>query len=121
KTVTLGKLNVDAGLNIRIIDLSAEVTQGGLKESTSVMFPVPMVYLGAQADISKKLALEAEVRGIAYGSNHYYDLIGRVKYRFLGLAFIGAGYRYEDLKIDQKDVVANLNFGGPFAEAGVEF
>lgn len=121
KTATLGKLNVDAGLNIRIIDLSAEITQGGLKESTSVMFPVPMVYLGAQADIIKKLAIEAEVRAVAYSSSHYYDLIGRVKYRFLGLAFIGAGYRYEDLKIDHDDVIANLSFSGPFAEAGVDF
>ncbi|MBI4709759.1 MAG: TIGR04219 family outer membrane beta-barrel protein [Nitrospirae bacterium] len=121
KTATLGKLNIDAGLNIRIIDFSAEVTQGALKESANLTFPVPMVYIGAQVDLIKKLAIEAEFRGIAYDTNHYYDLIGRVKYKFLGLMFIGAGYRYEDIKIDKSSIVANLNFSGPFAEAGVEF
>ena len=121
KTATLGKLNVDAGLNVRIIDFSAEITQGALKESTSLMFAVPMVYLGAQFKPIKKLAVEAEVRGIAYDTNHFYDLIGRVKYKFLKLAFIGAGYRYEDIKIDQSDIMGNLSFSGPFTEAGVEF
>jgi len=121
KTATLGKLNLDAGLNIRIMDFSAEVTQGALKESANLTFPVPMGYLGAQFKPIKKLAVEAEVRAIAYDTNHYYDFIGRVKYKFLKLLFVGAGYRYEDIKIDKSNIVANLNFSGPFAEAGVEF
>lgn len=68
-----------------------------------------------------KLSIEAEIRGITYSSDHYYDLIGRVKYKTVGPAFIGAGYRVEDLKIDEKDVNANIRFGGPFVEIGIEF
>ncbi|MDI6890616.1 MAG: TIGR04219 family outer membrane beta-barrel protein [Thermodesulfovibrionales bacterium] len=121
KTATLGKLNVDAGLNLRIIDLKAEITQAPTCESKSFALPMPMVYLGAQVRLVDKLSLEAEIRGIAYSSNHYYDLIGRAKYKVFGPAFLGAGYRYEDIKIDYKDVKANVRVGGPFAEVGVEF
>lgn len=121
KTATLGKLNIDGGLNVRVMDLKAEVTQGGVDEFKSLMFPVPMVYIGAQVKPISKLSIEGEIRGIAYSSNHYYDLIGRAKYKFFGPAFIGAGYRYEDIKVDQEDVIGNLRFIGPFAEAGVEF
>jgi opacity protein-like surface antigen len=80
-----------------------------------------MVYVGAQFRPINKLSLEAELRGIALGSNHFYDLIGRVKYKAIGNVFIAAGYRYENIKIDRSDVKANLTFSGPFAEAGVEF
>jgi outer membrane protein len=121
KTATLNKLNVDAGLNVRFIDLKAEVKQGAINESKSFTLPVPMVYVGAQFKPVEKLSIEAEIRGIAYGSNHFYDLIGRAKYKVFGPAFISAGYRYEDIKIDTKDVKANIRFSGPFAEVGVEF
>lgn len=121
KTATLGKLNVDAGLNVRFIDMKAEVKQGAVQESKSLTIPLPMVYVGAQFKPIDKLSLEAEVRGIVIGSNHFYDLIGRVKYKVVGPAFIAAGYRYEDVKVDKSDVKANLTFSGPFVEVGVEF
>ena len=121
KTATLGKLNVDAGLNVRFIDMKAEVKQGALNESKSLTIPLPMVYVGAQLKLIDKLSLEAELRGIALGSNHFYDLIGRVKYKVVSPVFISVGYRHEDIKIDRSNVKANLTFSGPFAEAGVEF
>jgi len=121
KTATLGKLNVDAGLNVRFIDMKAEVKQGAVQESKSLTIPLPMVYVGAQFKPIDKLSLEAELRGIALGSNHFYDLIGRVKYKVVSPVFISVGYRHEDIKIDKNDVKANLTFSGPFAEVGVEF
>lgn len=127
KTATLGKLNAEVGLNARIIDFKAEIsgrdvaTSLQATESKSLTLPVPMIYVGAQFKPVKLIGIEAEVRGIAYGSNHYYDLIGRVKVRPIGPAFIAGGYRYEDIKIDKSNVKANLKFEGPFIEAGVEF
>jgi hypothetical protein len=80
-----------------------------------------MAYVGAQLKPVKNFAIEAEIRGIALSGNHFYDLIGRAKYSVFGPAFIAAGYRHEEVKIDSKDVKANLKFSGPFIEAGVEF
>lgn len=126
KTATAKKLNAEVGLNARIIDFKAEVkgkdtTGTQIQESKSLTLPVPMLYIGAQFKPVKAVGVEAEVRGIAYSGNHYYDWIGRVKVKPIGPAFIAGGYRYEDIKIEKSNVKANLKFKGPFVEAGVEF
>lgn len=121
KTATLGKLNAEVGLNVRVIDFEAEIVQSGIRESKTATLPIPMVYLGLQFKPLSSLSIEGEARGVSYSDNHYYDLIGRVKYKFLGPAFAAGGYRYEDLKIDEEDIRADITFSGPFAEIGVEF
>jgi outer membrane protein len=123
KKATLGKLNAELGLNARVIDFKAKIDQPttGIRESKSLTIPVPMVYTGIQINPVKFIGVELEGRGIAFSSNYYYDLIGRLKIKPFKPVFISGGYRYEDVKIDQSDVKANLKFKGPFAEAGIEF
>ncbi|UCH80198.1 MAG: TIGR04219 family outer membrane beta-barrel protein [Nitrospiraceae bacterium] len=121
-----GKLNADLGLNARIVDFKAEVSgtdllSNPIVESEEFTLPVPMIYLGLQIKPIDILALEGEFRGIAYNSNHYYDFIGRVKGKPLNQIFVAAGYRYEDVEIDESDVKASISFSGPFFEAGMEF
>jgi len=120
-TATLGKLNVDVGLNLRIMDMKGSITQGNISESKSVTAPLPMLYAAGQLKVIGDFSVEAETRGIAYSSNHYIDVIGRLKYKVFGPAFIGAGYRYEKIKVDYKDLKVDVNIGGPFAEIGVKF
>ena len=123
KMATLGILNVDLGLNGRIINFKAKIDQPttGIKESKSLTIPVPMAYAGIQIKPVKFIGIEFEGRGIAFSSNHYYDLIGRLKIKPFGPVFVAGGYRHEDVKIDKSDVKASLKFKGPFAEAGIEF
>lgn len=126
KTVTANILNVDLGLNARIIDFKSRVTQNSISgltvtDSKAVVIPMPMLYVGFQVKPIKLLAAEGEVRGITYGKNHYYDLIGRVKVKPFGPVFAAAGYRYEKVNIDTDDVKAKASFGGPFGEIGIEF
>jgi len=83
--------------------------------------PVPMIYVGVQINPTDKLGVEGEARGIAYNGNHYYDFIGRVKYQVYGPLFIAGGYRVQDIKIDEEDIRAEMEFSGPFAEAGLIF
>ena len=45
----------------------------------------------------------------------------RAKLKPVGPFFGAAGYRYEKVKIDINDVKAEVSFGGPFGEVGVEF
>ncbi len=125
---SLGKLNADIGLNARIVDFKAEVTgtvaapgSGEFVESEKFTIPVPMVYVGVQIKPVDMFRIEGEFRGIAYDSNHYYDLIGRVKVRPAPMLFIAGGYRHEDIKIDHDDIMASITFSGPFVEAGFEF
>lgn len=126
KTATLGKLNVDLGLNIRMIDFEGTITGPNVSgittsASKSLTLYVPMIYAGIQVKPISAFSIEVEARGIAYGSNHYYDYIGRLRVNPIPLVFIGAGYRVETIKIDESDVLADIKFSGPFAEAGLSF
>ncbi len=122
KTATLGKFNMDLGLNVRIADFKATVTgqAGGVSrtESASLSLPVPMLYVGFQFMPIKALAFEAEGRGIAAGDNKFYSLVGRVRYNFAGPVFVAGGYRFDKVEIDQDDVNADIDFKGPFVELG---
>jgi outer membrane protein len=122
KTATLGRLNIDAGLNIKLVDIDVSVSQGGVSETKQYAIPLPMLYLAAQLSIIKSLALEAEARLTALSSaDYFYDFIGRVKYHVIGPAFLAAGYRYEDVQLDRKGLRVGSWTGGPFLEVGFSF
>ncbi len=121
KQATLGLINIEAGLNIRLFDLKTEITQMAKSESKSFNLLVPMAYLGFQVKPTSSFSLEGEFRGIAYNGDHYYDLIGRVKYYFVKLAFVSVGYRHEEISMDQSDIKLNVRFSGPQVEVGFQF
>ena len=123
QTATIRKLNIELGLNVRVIDFKARIQQylTGLMESKSYTVPVPMLYAAIQARPIRSFSIEVEARGIALSGDHMYSLIGRVKIKPIGPLFIAGGYRYEDAAVDEKDVDADLSFKGPFVETGFEF
>jgi len=127
KTATRGVLNMDLGIDARIIDFKARITGQDsitkliISQSETLTVPLPMLYLGIQVKPFKFFAIEGEGRGIAYSGNQYYDIIGRAKLKPFGPVFAAVGYRYEKVKFDEYDVIADVNFGGLFGEVGVEF
>ena len=127
KIATAGILNVDLGLDLRIIDFKERITGQDatsgqtVTQSESFIFPAPMLYLGLQVKPVNWLAVEAEGLGLAYGGNYYYDLIGRGKLKLFGPIFVAGGYRYEKIHMDTNDAKADARFSGPFGEGGIEF
>lgn len=123
RTATLNMLNIDLGLNFRLMDFKTEVHQQdtGLKASESYFLPIPMVYGATQIEPFDWFALDFEGRGSAYKSNYYLSLIGRVKIMPFGPLFVAGGYRYDSFKIDYKDVDVDAEFRGPIAEIGFDF
>lgn len=121
KQATVGLINIEAGLNIRVFDLKTELTQMANSDSKSFNLLIPMAYIGFQVKPVSFLSLEGEFRGIAYNDNHYYDLIGRVKYYFLKVVFVSAGYRHESISMDQSDIKLDVGFSGPVLEVGLQF
>jgi len=134
-TLGLGGLDLNFGVNLRLIDLYAKVegkVSGGTKtevEKGDKTIPVPMLYLGLNVKVWK-LSLEGEGRGIAYGGQSFYDLIGRTRFPLIGVPlgpkfFVEAGYRYQKLEIDTevkgKDLKGSLTISGPFVGVGGEF
>lgn len=123
KTATLDRLNIDLGINARIMDIEGQVRQDttGLSESESITFPVPMLFLAARFSPVERFSIEAEGRGISYDDNTVLSIIARLKVKILGPAFAAAGYRYESIDIDESDVRLDTSIAGPFAEVGVQF
>ena len=123
ETISAETVNLDVGLNIRIFDFEVQVKQDitSLEESEDFTFPLPMVYLALQIEPVDLLTIEAEARAISISGNHLYSLTGRVKFNIFGPVFASAGYRYDTLKIDEEDVEVDIDFSGPFIEAGFKF
>jgi len=123
KTATAGKLNVEFGLNARKIDFEGTINQpsSGLSASKKLTLYVPMIYAGVQVKPISAFSIEAEVRGISYSDNSYFDYIGRIKIKPIPLVYIAGGYRSETIKIDESDVDVDMEFKGPFVEAGLSF
>jgi len=122
-TASLNTMNIDIGINARFLDVEARVEQptAGIYESTTESFVIPMVFAAVQVTPVKAFAIEAEARGISYSGDKYYDFIGRLRVKVAGPLFIAAGYRYEDLEIDEKDIKAEVKVKGPFVETGLSF
>jgi outer membrane protein len=123
RTATADVLNIDLGLNLRLLDFRAEIEQKAIdqKESESYLLPIPMLYTGMQIKPLNWIALDLEGRGIYYSNNHYVSLIGRLKVMPFGPLFVAGGYRYDNIKIDYQDVDVDADFKGPFAEVGFDF
>jgi len=126
RTATADVLNIDLGLNFRLLDFKAEIEQTttsliDLTESESYFLPIPMLYAGAQIKPLNWISLDLEGRGIYYSNNHYVSLIGRLKVMPFGPLFVAGGYRYDNIKIDYQDIDVDADFEGPFAEAGFDF
>ncbi len=136
-----GLLNPKVGLGVRILDFKADVTGTATQVNNitlpspqsetvnkSYTVPVPMLY--AAVDVKPMADVEGDfhIKGIAYGSNTYYDVVAEAKLypRFIKNSlgkhlFIGAGYRYEELKLDASSIKTDFKVDGPFAEVGVVF
>ncbi|MFZ5563874.1 MAG: TIGR04219 family outer membrane beta-barrel protein [Thermodesulfobacteriota bacterium] len=123
KMATFNRLNIDLGLNLKVADLSAEITQAttGLHEEESYTLPIPMAFAAVQLKPIDLLAIEAEGRGVSYSGNHLYNLIGRVKIKPFGPLFVAGGYRYDSIKLDEKDLKLDATVDGVFVEAGIDF
>ncbi|RJP79110.1 MAG: TIGR04219 family outer membrane beta-barrel protein [Desulfobacteraceae bacterium] len=123
KTATLDRLNIDFGVNARIMEVKAEIMDSTLTVSAekSITVPVPMVFLAVQFKPVERFALEAEARGLSVGDNKIFSVIGRAKATVFGPAFVAGGYRYDAIEIDEDDVLADVSFSGPFLEAGLSF
>jgi outer membrane protein len=121
--LTLDIVHLDLGLNARAMKFEGTISQNSLGRTASkdLSLYIPMAYVGLQVKPIKAFSIEAEARAIAFGGNHYYDLIGRLKVMPVGPLFIAAGYRSETIKIDTNNVKTDIKFAGPFAEVGVTF
>ncbi len=117
------------GLAVKYLDGYAYVKAPVVgKGKADVTAPIPMVYAGAHVSLPG-IPIEADVegKGIAYQGNSLIDIKGMGMFTLVGIpligkAYIGAGYRYQRLKLDDIDsLYSDIKFKGFFGEVGVSF
>ncbi len=120
---TLGNVHINGGLNLRVLDLEAKMTNDAtsLSKSESATVPVPMLYLAADVSPIDLLVFEAEIRALPVSDYQVTSAIARIKVNLPGPVFVAAGYRYESMAIDHDDFDFEIDITGPFAEAGFNF
>ncbi len=127
KGATAGKVNLEWGLNVKVIDGYAKVRyldpiKGWQEDSKSATIPVPMLHLCGEVKPVDLVGLSFNGNWIGYGGSSFYDLTGEVKVYPLEGLFVGLGYRYQRLKIDDiSDISSDLKVKGAFFEAGFTF
>jgi outer membrane protein len=123
RVATLDRLNVDIGVNVRIIDLDARVRQdaAGLSQRESITVAIPQLFIGVQLVPLDWLAIEAEGRGLTINGNSAYSLIGRLRINALGPVFVAGGYRYDTIDVNEDDIDIDFTIQGPFVEVGLKF
>jgi outer membrane protein len=127
KTATLNRLNVELGINAKIIDAKAEIVQETfapllvIRETEKDTLVAPMVYLGIQFRPIERLTMEGEFRGLSWRESNFYSLIGRLKVNAWGPLFIAGGYRYDTGDSTEFAFDFDVDFQGPFFETGLQF
>ncbi len=133
--LTLGKARANAGVTIKYIDGYAQVkdSTGTIDESKSFKVPVPMLSAEVELRPVSGLSVVGEGKWIGYKGNEFLDARASARIyllkalpipvpSFIVDPFVGVGYRYERLKIDDiEDVYSDLKLKGLFFEGGARF
>jgi len=122
----LPMVDVEFGLNVRVIDFYAEVQTSTAKDSVSFTAPIPMLHGSIELKPVGFVSFLLESNIITFQGSSYYDLAGEVRFKPLRTLimdlFIGIGYKYERLKIDDiEDVSTDIKIKQPYIAAGVLF
>lgn len=126
-TVTAGKVKANFGLNLKIIDGYIKVrytnpTAGTGEDSKSKTIPVPMLHLDGEIRPIDLIGVSASGNWIGYSGSQFYEYTLEAKVYPIPHGFVGVGYRYQRLKIDDiGGVSSDLKVKGAFAEAGFYF
>ncbi|NPA58182.1 MAG: TIGR04219 family outer membrane beta-barrel protein [Aquificae bacterium] len=121
-------VDVELGLNLRLVDFYAWGKSGTTGEEDSVSFvaPIPMLHGAVELKPIDLVSVLVEANGIVFQGHHYYDFSGELRlkpFRTPALDFfVGVGYKYEKLKIDDiDDVSTDLKVKQPYIVAGMLF
>ncbi|WP_148862540.1 TIGR04219 family outer membrane beta-barrel protein [Marinobacter fonticola] len=117
-------VNLDAGLTARKMDgklTIRDITDIATVSKTEVDAVIPMLYAAARFDLPLTgLSVGVEGNGISYGGDSIIDGAGYAQYD-ISLLRLRAGYRQMNIDYEDGDETLDIELGGPFISAGVDF
>ncbi|ENO14344.2 TIGR04219 family outer membrane beta-barrel protein [Marinobacter nanhaiticus D15-8W] len=117
-------VNLDAGLTVRKMDgelTIRDVARLSPVSKTEIDAVVPMLYAAARFDLPLTgLSVGVEGNGVSYGGDSIVDGAGYAQYD-LSVLRLRAGYRQMNIDYEDGDEALDIELGGPFISAGVDF
>ncbi|UCE89346.1 MAG: TIGR04219 family outer membrane beta-barrel protein [Pseudomonadota bacterium] len=118
-------VDLDLGLNIRYYDGQARIESldnPGVIGEESIGLPVPMLYGNLAVSLPLGFWIGADANVISYDGSRIGDYTAKFGYSSDYLIGVEAGYRYQQVKLDEvDDVFADLKFKGPFVNLYLDF
>jgi outer membrane protein len=125
-SVPLPIVDLGLGAGVSYLDAEAEIEADGKKERATARGPLPVAK--ARVEFSPPflgLHFAAAGEGLMYTGNTFYDLRGTVGYTLWESLLVGlrveGGYRHIKIDFDEKDLVLDAGFSGPFAGVSLRF
>lgn len=116
-------VNLDAGLTARMLDaeLTVEDRNTGDSERTAVDVILPLVFATARFDVPiTDVSFGLEGHGVAFDGDSLMDLTAYGQYD-LAIVRLRAGYRQLTVDVEDGNAVLDIDIGGPFLSAGLDF
>lgn len=116
-------VSVDLGINVKFIKgkITARSSTQSVKEDFNAAIPMLYGRVGLKVPATD-LRFDLKASTISYDGNHLSDVTASARYTVLGLVGIEAGYRAEQLKLDDvDDVSADIKFKGPYLGVSIGF
>jgi outer membrane protein len=114
--------NLGLIVKVKYVDGDVELRSSTTTETRDFKAPIPMVGAAAGVGFLKNMVrVDARVSGIGYSGNHLFEGDAYASFAPLPFFRIQGGYRLIDLKIDEDDILADLELKGPYVGAQVSF
>ncbi len=110
-------------LSVKVVDADVSMVDHttGLRESDSVIAPVPTIGVRTRLGLADWAALVGRVGYMQYNDNNFLDIEGQVEFSPVPLVGVFAGYRYLALDVDESGVFIDATLDGPYAGVLVRF
>lgn len=122
-----GWVTIDLGLDLKIVQSSADVNEVGiLNYSSSDSVVIPLLYVRTRAEIpATNIGFEADVKYITDGDSTVYDIRAKVDYTLDFVPIVQPalelGYRIQKYDVDDSDTQMALDYSGVYAGVMIRF
>jgi hypothetical protein len=92
-----------------------------IRETASANAPIPTIGARARVGLSDFLSVSGRVGYLEFDKNRFLDVDGQIEFSPLPLVGIFGGYRYLEIKVDERNVFIDADFSGPYVGAFLRF
>lgn len=120
--VAVAAFNLGFIVKVKYVDGTVQLRNAAQTQIKDFKAPIPMVGLAAGVGLIKDLLrADARVTGVSFSGNHLFEGDAFLSFAPMPFLRLQGGYRIIDLKIDEDDIVADLELKGPYLGAQLSF